>query len=261
MNSMVLNFFSYSLLLLSLLLPVEKQQTTNTSVNWNKVSEEFLANTKEGESTAEIKTLLYSTTLDDLNDFLDTDEKKLAFWINIYNAYIQEILSQNPEKYQDRSTFFKTEQIPIAGRMLSFEKIEHGIIRKSQWPLGLGLIRKWFPDKFERKLRVDERDYRIHFALNCGAKDCPPVTIYTAANVDKQLEKNTTQYLQKNSSYNAETRTVKVTSLFNWFRGDFGCKKGIKEILKREDIIPTTKKIELQYLDYDWTLSLDNWTE
>lgn len=260
MNSIVFNILTCSLLL-SIFLPLEKKQPITNSVNWNKVSEEFLLNSKKGENSAEIKTQLYNATLKDLNDFLDSDEKKLSFWINIYNAYIQDILSEHPEKYQDRSTFFKTEQIPIAGRMVSFEKIEHGIIRKSQWSLGLGLVRKWFPDKFERKLRVDKRDFRIHFALNCGAKDCPPVTVYTAADINKQLDRNTAEYLQKHSSYNAETQTVKVTSLLNWFRGDFGCKKGIKKILKTQNIIPTTKNIKLQYSNYDWNLDLDNWSE
>ncbi|MDO1498916.1 DUF547 domain-containing protein [Winogradskyella maritima] len=58
-----------------------------------------------------------------LETSLDTDKKKLAFWINIYNAYIQEILSKSPEKYQDRSNFFKAEQIPIAEEWFRLKKL------------------------------------------------------------------------------------------------------------------------------------------
>ncbi|NNE78221.1 MAG: DUF547 domain-containing protein, partial [Pricia sp.] len=126
---------------------------------------------------------------------------------------------------------------------------------------GLGFIRKWFPNKFERKLRVDDRDYRIHFALNCGAKDCPPVAIYEADRLDEQLNMGTKKYLERTSEYRANANEVAVTSLFSWFRGDFGCKSGIKDILKEFEIIPTTKKIDLEYKNYDWTLDLDNWTE
>lgn len=245
-----------------LMVPDITAQEKNTEMtDFTKLSEEFLINIKNGERTNDIRAKLYGTTLEKLEKGLKSDDEKLAFWINIYNAYIQVILSENPDKYNDRRDFFKKEQIPIAGRLISFAKIEHGIIRKSQWELGLGMIRKWFPNKFERKLRVDERDYRIHFALNCGAKDCPPVAVYEAERLDEQLEKGTKNYLERTSEYKAESNTVAVTSLFNWFRGDFGCKGGTKDILKKFNIIPTTKNIDLVYKNYDWTLDLDNWTD
>lgn len=153
--------------------------------NLNKLSEDLLLRIKNGQKTSEPRTTLYTLSFETLQNALKTDNQKLAFWINIYNAYIQIILSEHPELYQDRDTFFKNDQIPIAGRLISFDKIEHGIIRKSQWKLGLGLVGKWFPDKFERELRVDETDYRIHFSLNCGAKDCPPVGIYEPERLDE----------------------------------------------------------------------------
>ncbi|MGB7392828.1 MAG: DUF547 domain-containing protein, partial [Pricia sp.] len=103
--------------------------------------------------------------------------------------------------------------------------------------------------------------YRIHFALNCGAKACPPVAIYEDNRLDEQLNKVTTDYLERVSEYDSDTKEVKTTPLFSWFRGDFGCKSGIKDILKEEGIIPTTKKIDVEYKNYDWTLDLDNFTE
>lgn len=144
--------------------------------------------------------------------------------------------------------------------MISFAKIEHGIIRKSQWSLGLGLIRTWFPNRFERKLRVSKRDYRVHFALNCGAKDCPPVTIYQAEYLNAQFKKSTESYLKKTTKYNIAKNEVAITSLFSWFRGDFGSKTDVKKILKTQGLIPTTN-VEIIYKNYDWTLDLDNWSE
>ena len=229
--------------------------------DFNALSVEFLQRAKLKQDTKHIREQLSKTTLKAMEEGLKTDSQKLAFWVNIYNGYIQVILSENPGLYKDRQEFFGKEQIPIAGEMVSFAKIEHGIIRKSQWPLGLGLVRKWFPDKFERKLRVDARDYRIHFALNCGAKDCPPVAIYTADRVDQQFAKGTQMYLKKTSIYTSARDEVAVTSLFNWFRGDFGCKSGVKDILKEQHIIPTTKGIDITYQNYDWTLDLDNWID
>ena len=242
-------------------LSVNAQTNVSQISDYNKLSEEFLANIKNEKSTNEIRAQLYSTTLEKLEEGLKNDNEKLAFWINIYNAYILVILSENPDKYNDRGAFFKNEQIPIAGRLVSFAKIEHGIIRKSQWELGLGKISKWFPDKFERKLRVDERNYRIHFALNCGAKDCPPVAIYEVDRLEEQLEKGTKNYIERTSEYKPKANEVAVTALFSWFRGDFGSKNGVLDILKESKIIPTTKNIDLAYKNYDWTLDLENWTE
>lgn len=240
---------------------VNGQKQHEKITDFNALSEELLKNIVNEQSTNELRSQLYSTTLEELEIGLKTDTKKLAFWTNIYNAYIQIILSENPDLYRDRQTFFKKEQIPIAGRLISFAKIEHGIIRKSQWELGGGLIRKWFPNKFERKLRVDNRNYHIHFALNCGAIDCPPVAIYEADRLDEQFDKGTKAYLKRVSAYDSGQKEVKTTPLFSWFRGDFGCKKGIKNILKEYEIIPTTKKVDVTYKDYDWTLDLDNFTE
>ena len=237
------------------------QRNASSDVNFHELSEDLVRRVKMDKDTKEIQETLANTTIKELGRKLDSDAKKLAFWVNIYNGFVQVILKDNPDLYNNRGSFFKKEQINIAGEMISFAKIEHGLIRKSQWEYGLGMIRKWFPNKFERKLRVDERDYRIHFALNCGAKDCPPVAIYEWERLDEQFDEGTKRYLERTTDYNSEKKEVAVTSLFNWFRGDFGCKSGVKDILKNYGLIPTTKGIDVTYKNYDWTLDLDNFID
>ncbi len=251
----------FSFLILLCLNCAEGQEKATTELDLNDISEEFLQKIKLGKDTKEIQNILANTTIKQLEDGLRTDAHKLAFWVNIYNAYIQVILSKNPELYENRSEFFSKAQIEIAGENISFAKIEHGIIRKSQWDLGLGYIRKWFPNKFERKLRVKNQDYRVHFALNCGAKDCPPVAIYQVELLNEQFNKGTASYLKKTSEYYETKKEVAVTSLFSWFRGDFGSKSGVKKILKEFEILSTTKDIDLIYKDYDWTLDLDSFID
>lgn len=245
-------------------LPFEQTIEHSSSIqrtDFNELSEQFLIHIKTGKDTKDIQDILAKTTLDELEASLKTNDQKTAFWLNIYNAYIQVILANDPDLYKDRSSFFKKEQINIAGRMLSFAKIEHGMVRKSQWEYGLGYIRKWFPNKFERTLRVEKRDYRVHFALNCGAKDCPPVAIYDADRLEEQLTKGTQRFLTKTSKFNGDKREAAVTSLFSWFRGDFGGKNGTKDILKKNGILKSTKDVDLVYQNYDWTLYLDNFID
>lgn len=258
------NITKYLILLLTtLFISVNGMAQTNSSetTDFNSLSEQLLTQIKNGQDTQIIQDKLKNTSLEALHSGLKNDNEKLAFWVNIYNAYIQIILSENPELYEDRGEFFKKEQIAIAGNMLSFDKIEHGIIRKSQWKLGLGKVRKIFPNKFERKLRVDERDFRIHFALNCGAKNCPPVAIYSPKKLDEQFDSSTKNYLKQTSTYNKDKKNISITPLFNWFRGDFGCKDDVKDILKSYGILENTGDISIEYADYNWTLDLDNWTE
>jgi hypothetical protein len=235
-----------------------KAQTQDENIDFNELSKEFLVKIKNNENTEGIQETLSKVSIEALEKALDTNDKKLAFWVNIYNAYIQVILQKSPDLYKDRNDFFKADQIAIAGEDISFEKIEHGIIRGSQWEYGLGFIGKLFPGEFEKRLRVEEPDYRIHFALNCGAKDCPPVAIYDWKRLDEQFAKGTSNYLKRTTVYDPKEKEAKVTTLFSWFRGDFGGTDGVKDILKKEGLIPTTKGIDLDYKNYDWTLKLDN---
>lgn len=255
---------SFTLFLVtSLLLGCMQAQQANTvadqqPIDYNSLSERFLTQIKNGTDTQAIQEQLANITLADLAKTLSTDNQKIAFWVNIYNAYIQIILKEQPELYQDRSSFFSKDQIAIAGHTISFDKIEHGILRRSQSKIGFGYVRKGFPDKLERQLRVANPDYRIHFALNCGAKDCPPVAIYSPNSLQEQFKKGSARFLKQSSSYDPQTKEVAVTSLFSWFRGDFGGKSGIKTILKNHGIISTVDEVHLEFKDYDWTLYLDH---
>lgn len=227
--------------------------------NMIKLSQDFLSALKDKKPTDEYKKVLAEIPLEKLASQINTDRKRLAFWINIYNAFIMDVLKDSPSKYDDRGEFFKADQILIAGKQVSFDDIEHGVIRSSVIKLSWGYLSKWFVNKWERQLRTDKRDYRIHFALNCGAKSCPPVAIYSEETIDKDLEKISEQYLTRVTEYKEDVNKVITTPLMSWFRGDFGGKSGSKEILKKFDLIPNTD-VELEFGDYDWTLALFNFT-
>lgn len=251
----------FSILLLFLSSCSIKQGITSketASSELNELSIQFLEAIRDNKSTQTFRKTLEQTTLEVAISQLDTDNKRYAFWLNIYNAYILDILNANPALYEDRGSFFREKRIKLFGHDFSFGEIEHGIIRRSQNEFGLGYLTKWFPSKIERKLRVKKRDYRVHFALNCGAKDCPPVGIYSPTALITQLKKSTNLYLNSSSIYDENSNVVKITSLFSWFRGDFGGKKGTKRILEEYKITPADSSPKLEYKPYDWTLYLNN---
>lgn len=227
--------------------------------NLMDLSKQFLSALQNGESTEDCKRILSTISLKELADQINNDDIRKAFWINIYNAYIQDILQSNPELYEDRGSFFKAKQMNIAGRDVSFDDIEHGIIRRSVSKLSLGYLSKIFVSKFERKLRTDKRDPRIHFALNCGAKSCPPVAIFDAERIDEQLDAISKQYLANNSTYDLDKKTAYVPALMSWFRGDFGGLDGAKDMLRKYNIV-NAENFSLEFNEYDWTLDLGNYT-
>lgn len=228
-------------------------------INYIHVSQNFLYAAKTGDSTAAYLDTLKNANEDLLATELNTDGKKLSFWLNLYNGFTQVILKKNPNQYKTRNSFFSSKQIDVAGHLISLDLIEHGILRHSKIKWGEGYLGKVFPSAFEKKFRVEKLDYRIHFALNCGAKSCPPIAFYDPDQIDKQLTVAVKTYLKGECAYDQAKNTVNVPALMGWFRHDFGGKKHILEILKQNEIVPADSKPTIQFKKYDWSLYLDNY--
>lgn len=193
---------------------------------------------------------------------LDTKDKQLAFWVNIYNGMMQHLLTSQPTLWENRQNLFAGERVTVAGKLLSPEMIEHGIIRGGEAKLGLGFVPKFFPSKFERSFKIEGGDPRVHFALNCGAIDCPPVEIYDAATVSERLDHRTKVYLKKHTSVDTQEETIVTTPLFSWFKGDFKTYGGIDDFLVHFGIITEAQKsFARESKDYDWTLATNVYAE
>lgn len=224
-----------------------------------KLSQDYIYAAKTGESTVMFEKQLSSITLADLRNQLSTDDEKKAFWINLYNGYVQAALQKNPDAYKSRSAFFKSKQLSVAGLQLSLDDIEHDFLRRSKIKWSGGYLGKLFPGKTAKQLRVDQLDYRLHFALNCGAKSCPPIAFYNPESLDQQLDIAATAYLTGEAEYDKESNTVKLPAIMGWFRKDFGGKKGMIRLLKEKAIIPTDADPKIKFKSYDWTLYLNNY--
>ena len=152
--------------------------------------------------------------------------------------------------------FYGKQRITVAGKVLSLNDIEHGLLRKSQWIYGQGNVRKWFPGAFEKTNRVDALDVRVHFALNCGAKSCPPILFYTATDYDAQIDLATKGFLSETSLVKAEV--LELSKLFFYYSGDFGGKAEKIALVKKHTKLNGLENIKkIKYSDYDWTMQLD----
>ncbi|WP_135665670.1 DUF547 domain-containing protein [Halorhabdus rudnickae] len=217
-----------------------------------ELSHEFLAAVKRDAKTDNYRSTLAALNESDLADF--EEDVATAFWVNLYNAFVQIDLEQDPSLYERKRQFFGETRIDIAGTELSLDDIEHGILRSSKWKYGLGYIPRLFPSDFERRHRLSRVDPRIHFALNCGAESCPPIVAYTATDIGSELETSTRSFLQQSSTYDTEDDELRVTRLFLYYRGDFGGRSGIYELLERYDVIEEGARPRIRYEPYDWTV-------
>ncbi len=235
---------------------VQNLQSANTLV---ALSQQFIYATKTGDNTENLANIINKITMADLKNNLQSDDEKKAFWINLYNGFTQMLLTKNPDSYKKRNKFFKAKQISVAGKLFSLDDIEHGILRRSKIKWSLGYFSKLFPNKTEKDLRVENVDYRIHFALNCGAKSCPPIAYYNPENLHPQMELATKAYLTSEAEYDAAAKTVRLPALMSWFRRDFGGKKKMKLLLQKINVIPAGSNPKIKFKKYDWSLFLNQY--
>lgn len=223
-----------------------------------QLAEALLYGVRSGKPVSSEEKLLGETDSEQLKASLKDDNTSMAFWLNMYNGLTRLALQRDSSLYQRRGKFFRTRSFMIAGQRISLDDIEHGILRASAIKWGLGYLRKPFPGTFEKRFRLRKTDPRIHFALNCGAKSCPPIAFYTADRLDQQLELATRNYLKQELQYDSLRNRVYVPALFSWFRGDFGGRKKIFRWLESYRLIPAGSRPKIIYKPYNWELYLDN---
>ncbi len=228
-----------------------------------KLSQHLLLAVRTGKPAAPIVEQLRLLDQDSLTRALASEHEKRAFWVNIYNGFVQILLARDTSALTDwgsRLKFFSNRSICVSGNMLSLNDIEHGMLRHSKVWWSKGYLNAWFPNGFEKRMRVP-LDERIHFALNCGAASCPAIAFYNATRLDEQLDAAVRSYLQVDLVYDREKNEVRITEVFDWYRGDFGGKDGIVRFLKKYGMIPAEASPAVVFAPYDWSVLLSHFQD
>ena len=218
------------------------------------LSEKLLYAVKTEQPTDSIETQLTTYSAADLERNLGNDKARKTFWINLYNAWYQILATQKKLK---APRIFSDKSIRFADVTFSLDDVEHGILRRYRWKYGLGYLPQFFPGKTIKTLAVDTVDFRVHFALNCGAKSCPPIAFYTYDKLDDQLTIATRSYLKNETVVDSVGRKAYVPKLMQWFKGDFGGTTGIRSILSA-NLGQNFSTYRIQYRDYNWSEDLRN---
>jgi hypothetical protein len=172
--------------------------------------------------------------------------EKLAYWINLYNAYTIQLILDNSDKnlksikdIGDKikipfvNTPWDVKFIVIGKNKYDLNNIEHGIIRK------------------------EFKEPRIHFALVCAAKSCPPLRneAYVASKLNSQLDDQGVDFLNDKFKNEVGQNSAVVSKLFTWYGGDFKDKMPIIDWINKYSKVKTNKDTNITYKDYNWELN------
>jgi hypothetical protein len=171
--------------------------------------------------------------------------EQFAFYVNAYNAWtIKLILTGYPglTSIKDLGSLFKSpwkkKFVRLNSQTVTLDHIEHDILRP----------------RF--------KDPRVHFAINCASKGCPPLLgqPFTGDRLDQQLDLAARRFINDTRFNRLEENTLYVSRIFKWFGEDFDhdiigffrryAEGGLK---KRLDAVKAG--IGISYLDYDWSLN------
>lgn len=193
-------------------------------------------------------------------DTLTERGARVAFWINVYNALVLHgIVSLGVRRSVARVwNFFGRAAYRIDGLVFSPDDIEHGVLRGNRRRV-MPPLRPFGARDVRRGLALDPLDPRIHFAINCGARSCPPVAIYRAAVIDSQLDLAARNFV--NEEVALEDGRIVCSRLFKWYRRDFDGAGGLNAFLLRYlDDGPARRALaggatpRLGFRGWDWSL-------
>ena len=159
---------------------------------------------------------------------------QLAFWINAYNAFTIDLIIQHyPLKsiqQLDGGKPWDVKRIVIGGKKYSLNNIENDIIRPQF------------------------KDARIHFAVNCAARSCPPLLnrAFMGNTLDTQLDMVAKKFIQHKSYQTITASKLTLSKIFEWYSADFG---DVVTFVNKYSSVKVQKGATIVYKEYDWSLN------
>ena len=179
---------------------------------------------------------------------LEPNERK-ALYVNLYNAKILDlILIANPRgsikelsKGINPFEIFSRDALSFDDKLISLNDLE-------------------------KRLRDEFDDPRIHFAVNCASKSCPPIRpeSYRAASIEGQLDDATRKYLASPGAVEVMggggKSTIVSVKIFDWYASDFKVSGGSLAFIRKFGPPAAAEaiaagKAKLIFADYDWSLN------
>lgn len=175
------------------------------------------------------------------------NEEQLAYLINLYNAETLQLIVDNypVDSIRDIGGFFTKpwdlKVVSLFGKTVTLNTIEHGILRKNY------------------------QEPRVHFALVCAARGCPPLRneAYVPDALYQQLDEQARVFFgtpEKNRVEIAD-KTVYLSPVLKWYGDDFGATSRrmldyVSHYFPADAAAALrTQEFSIEYTHYDWDLN------
>jgi len=183
----------------------------------------------------------------------DTDrpasqEERLAFWINAYNAVTLEgILREVP-----------TSSIRNHTNVVGYNIWDHLLLQVGTQKVSLNIM--------EHEILRKMGEPRIHFAIVCASIGCPRLfnEAYVPERIDDQLTINARHFFAQTANFRIDDQaeTVYLSTILQWFADDFGDTVA-DQLAMLAPYLPSDEAreqvaadgVRINYLDYDWSLN------
>jgi hypothetical protein len=180
----------------------------------------------------------YLAELAGVNPAALSRDDRLAFYINLYNAtMVQAVLDRYHPGYSPAEkdyAVFKAPLVSLHGKQISLNDLENNLIRK----------------QFQEP--------RIHVALVCGARSCPPLLnrAYRGDDLEQTLAGNMRRFLNDpaRNRIDDQKHELHLSKIFDWYAGDFGGKDHLAAFITPY-VHRDVNGWPITFLDYDWTLN------
>ncbi|KAL7117101.1 hypothetical protein ACP275_03G050200 [Erythranthe tilingii] len=151
-------------------------------------------------------------------------QEKLAFWINVYNSCMMNAVIEYgiPESPEFVVSLMQKATVNVGGHILNAITIEHFILRlpyHSKYTLSKGAKNDEVATR--GMFGLDLSEPLVTFALSCGSWSSPAVRIYTASQVENELETAKREYLQAAIGISRSEKVMAIPKLLDWYLLDF----------------------------------------
>lgn len=175
-----------------------------------------------------------------------SEQQKIAFWINAYNANILKLIIDNYPVESIKKLGppivgpWIKKRFSLLGSKRSFYEIENSILRK------------------------EFNEPRIHFALNCASASCPVLRNepYIGSTLNVQLDDAGRMFLRDmtRNRIDKEKRTLFLSKIFDWYKEDFQKEGTVQQFIGRYVAAEDQEFLKLNTsmissLDYNWSLN------
>lgn len=174
-----------------------------------------------------------------------------AYWANLYNAItLKVIIDRFPvasirdiksDGFLDPKAYlgpWRTKRVTVEGKSLSLDDIEH------------------------ETMRPTFKDPRVHYSVNCASFGCPnlPTKAWDAATLEADLDAAARDFVNHPRGVTVlSSGKLKVSSIYKWFRDDFGADEAavIAHLRKyaKPELAARLEKATIAEDGYDWSLN------